>query len=73
MQKKASFTRYTADEVKAMIVRGEDRTDWVRAGATTEADIEAQIAADGEEAETWVDWTAASVEMPRLPFHGNDR
>ena len=65
MRKKEHTARYSADEVRAMTARGEDRTDWARAGATTEAEIEAQIAADPEEAGMRIDWAAASVEMPK--------
>ena len=39
-------SRYTADELLAMIARGESRTDTARVLAMTEAELEASIAAD---------------------------
>ena len=65
MRKREHTVRYAADQAEAMIARGEDRTDWARAGATTEAEIEAQVTADPEEAGMWVDWTAASLAIPK--------
>jgi len=45
--------------------RGESKSDWARAAAMTEAEIEAAVAADPEEAGMTVDWGRASVEMPQ--------
>ena len=64
MSRKERTARSTADELKAMLARGEDRTDWAWAAATTGAEVEAQIAADPDEAGLKVDWTKASVSLP---------
>jgi len=40
--------RYSADELAAMVARGDDRTDWDRVKRTTSAEIEAQAKADGD-------------------------
>ena len=65
MAKKEHIVRYTAEELQAMSARGEDRTDWVRAGATTQAELETQVASDPDEAGMIVDWASASVELPK--------
>jgi uncharacterized protein (DUF4415 family) len=44
MRKDESIKTYTAEELKAMRRRGEDRTDWAKVDAMTEADLERAIA-----------------------------
>jgi len=65
MVKKARIVRYSAEELRAMRQRGESKSDWARAAAMTDGEIEAAIAADPEEAGMTVDWSRASVEMPQ--------
>jgi hypothetical protein len=65
MAMKERIVRYSAEELQAMRRRGESKSDWARAAAITEAEIEAAIAADPEEAGMTVDWSRASVEMPQ--------
>ncbi len=65
MAKKKHIVRHSAEELQAMRRHGESKSDWTRAGAMTEAEIEAAIAADPEEAGMKVDWSRASVEMPQ--------
>src|ERR1039458_4179679 len=36
MERKGNTVRYTAEQIKAMIARGEDRTDWAKIDAMTE-------------------------------------
>jgi len=43
--------------------RGEDRTDWAKVDAMTEADLERAIAPDEDERD--LDWTRAELVMPR--------
>ncbi len=38
--------RYTAEELEAMILRGEDRTDWAAVDAKTEADLKRDTESD---------------------------
>jgi uncharacterized protein (DUF4415 family) len=65
MANKEHIVRYSAEDLQAKRARGESKTDWARAGAMTEAEIEASIAADPDEAGIVVDWSQASVEMPQ--------
>ena len=44
---------------------GETYTNWERVGATTQAEVEAQIAADPDEVGMVYDWADASIEMPK--------
>ena len=65
MRNKEHIVRYTAEELQEMRRRGETYSDWERAAATTYAEIEAQIAADPDEAGMIVDWDSVTTEMPR--------
>lgn len=42
-----------------------DESDWKRAEALTQEQIEAAIASDSDEADMIVDWSTASVELPQ--------
>ncbi len=63
MARKDDIRHYTADELAAMRRRGESRTDWAKVNATTEAELEASIAADPDDSHE-VDWTQAALGMP---------
>ena len=63
MVKKNDTRRYTADELAAMRARGESRTDWAKVKATTEAEIEASVVADPDDAHA-VDWSRAVMGLP---------
>ena len=65
MRKDESIRSYTAEELEAMRRRGEDRTDWARVDAMTEADLERAIAADEDERDLEPDWTRADLVLPR--------
>jgi uncharacterized protein (DUF4415 family) len=65
MRKDESMKSYTAEELKAMRRRGEDRTDWAKVDAMTEADLERAIAEDEDERDLDPDWTRAELVMPR--------
>ena len=69
MRKGADIRSYTADEIRAMRRRGEDRTDWARVDATTEADLERAIALDEDERDLEPDWTRAELVMPKQSVH----
>jgi uncharacterized protein (DUF4415 family) len=45
--------------------RGENYSNWEKAGAMTREEIEAQIAADPDEAGMVYDWDNATTEMPK--------
>jgi uncharacterized protein (DUF4415 family) len=65
MAKKENIVSYTDEELRAMRARGESKSDWARAAAMTEAQLEAAIADDPDEAGLVFDWSRASVEMPK--------
>ena len=65
MAKKEHIVRYSAEELADMIRRGESHTDWARQEAMTYDEIEAQIAADPDEAGMVYDWDNATTEMPK--------
>jgi uncharacterized protein (DUF4415 family) len=65
MAKKEHISRYSTDELQAMRERGESKSDWARAAAMTDSEIETAIAVDPDEACMAIDWTQASVDMPR--------
>jgi uncharacterized protein (DUF4415 family) len=65
MRKGESTRTYTADDLKAMRRRGEDRTDWAKIDAMTEADLERAIAEDEDQRDLEPDWTRAELVLPR--------
>ena len=65
MRKDESIRSYTAEELKAMRRRGEDRTGWAKVDAMTEADLQRAIAEDEDERDLGPDWTRAELVMPR--------
>src|SRR5262249_45540985 len=64
MKKKGDIARYSAEEISAMLARGESRTDWAAAKAITEEELEASIAADPDDIHEFIDWTQAVAGMP---------
>lgn len=72
MTRKGATARYTAEELKAMLARGEDRTDWAKVDATTAADIEQHAIEDGTVLpEGWED--TAIMGLPPRKQHINLR
>jgi uncharacterized protein (DUF4415 family) len=63
--KKEHIVSYSADELRAMRERGESQSDFARAAADTQKEIEASAAADPDEAGFVVDWSRASVKLPK--------
>lgn len=70
MRKKEHIVRYTDEELRAKLERGEDRSDWERAASLTEEEINAAIAEDADEAGLNVDWSSATVRFPLPPGAG---
>lgn len=63
---KESIVRYTAEEIEAMIARGESKTDWARVDAMTDEDIERAIADDPDWADfKEIDWSKAVLVIPK--------
>ena len=56
MRKQGNIVSYSAEELKAMVERGEDQTDWARVDALTEMQLEAAIASDAAWADIPRDW-----------------
>lgn len=48
--------RYTADELRAMVARGESKSDWQRVDSMTEAELEAAIADDPDWKDIPANW-----------------
>lgn len=46
MRKKSRIVSYTAEEIEAMLARGESQTDWARVDAKTQAELAADMASD---------------------------
>jgi uncharacterized protein (DUF4415 family) len=65
MPRKERIVTYSGKELAAKRRRGETRSDWARAAATTDQEIAADIAADPDEAGMVVDWDSVSVELPK--------
>ncbi len=64
MAKKETIERYTAEELRAMIARGEGQMDLAKIGATTEAEIEAQAAEEGDDYYFPPGWTQVYKGLP---------
>ena len=65
MAKRERITRYTAEDLADQRRRGDTRSDWAKAAALTSDEIEAQVAADSDEAGMVVDWDHVAVELPK--------
>ena len=60
-----NIVRYSADEIRQMIARGESKTDWARVDAMTDAEIEAQMRDDPDWADLIdFDWSNATIVYP---------
>ena len=72
MKKNGNIVSYSMDEIKEMIARGEDKTDYDR--VVTYEEIEAQIAADPELAvpDDWQDRIIANVDFSSIETIGRD-
>lgn len=64
MKKQERIVRYTDDELRAMIARGESCSDWERAASVSDEELEASIAADPDEAGMVLDWSTVSAKLP---------
>lgn len=65
MAKKEHIVKYTDEELAELVKREGTSSDGDRAGRMSQAEIEAQIASDPDEADMVVDWENSTVEMPR--------
>lgn len=65
MAKKEHIVKYTDEELAELVKREGSGSDWDKAASMTQAEIEAQVASDPDEADLIVDWENATVEMPQ--------
>ena len=65
MARKAHIARYTEKELKELVKKDGSRSDWKKAASMTNAQIEAAIADDPDEAGMIMDWENATVELPQ--------
>jgi uncharacterized protein (DUF4415 family) len=56
VKKDGDIVSYTAEELRAMIARGEDQTEWALVDAMTEEELEAAIDSDPDWADIPRDW-----------------
>ena len=62
---KENIVRYSLNEIRERIARGESKTDWARVDAMTDAEIEAQMRDDPDWADFIdIDWSTAKVVYP---------
>ena len=73
MAKKNDTVRYSAKKIKAMIARGDDKTDWSKVDEMTGARLETSIRADVDDIPGEPDWTQAIVGIPPPKDHINIR
>lgn len=58
-----NIRRYSADELRAMIARGESKTDWQAVRNMTEEELEASIASDPDWKDVPVDWYKDAIPV----------
>ena len=63
-----NIVTFTADELNAMIARGEDRTDWVKAASVPLPD-----GSDPDDAMEEIEWATTELPMPRPKAHASLR
>jgi uncharacterized protein (DUF4415 family) len=73
MRKNSGTGRYTAEQIKARIARGEDRTNWDKIDAVTGDQLEASIRADVDDVHGEPEWTQTIVGIPARKDHINIR
>lgn len=65
MKRSGTIVSYTSEEIKQLIARGEDQSDWARANAMTDAEVAAAIAGDPDEAGIVWDDSTISATPPK--------
>jgi uncharacterized protein (DUF4415 family) len=70
MQKKGTIVRATAEEIRAMIARGEDRSDWEASQRMSQAEVERLADEDdGPLSEGWEDTVVIGIPGRKEPVH----
>jgi uncharacterized protein (DUF4415 family) len=65
MKRKTSTASATAEKIGEMRRRGRVRSNWKKAAAMSKAEVEAAVASDEDEAGMVVDWSSATVDLPK--------
>jgi uncharacterized protein (DUF4415 family) len=65
MARKAHIVRYTEKELNELVKKDGSLSDWKKAASMTNAQIEAAIDDDPDEAGMIMDWENATVELPQ--------
>jgi uncharacterized protein (DUF4415 family) len=73
MRKKEDTVRHTAKQIRARIVRGEDRTNWNKIDAVTGTKLDESIRADVDDIRAEPDWTKSIDGIPAPKEHINIR
>ena len=73
MRKKSDTVRYTDEQIKTKIARGEDRTDWRKVNRVTGKTLKASIRADVDDIRGEPDWTQTVMGVPAPKDHINIR
>ena len=63
--KKGRIVSLTQRQAKQAIRRGESRSDWHAAAQMSDDEIEAHVAAEPEDEGAEVDWSGATIHIPR--------
>ena len=64
MRKSGRIVRSTQNEVEDRIARGENRTDWARVDAMSEAELEAAVASDPDADAAPIDPFCTYADVP---------
>jgi uncharacterized protein (DUF4415 family) len=64
MKKNGDTVSYTASELKELVAREGDQSDWAAAAAMRSEEVEAAIASDPDEASMVVDWSTVRRGAP---------
>ncbi|MEO5358367.1 MAG: BrnA antitoxin family protein [Nitrospirae bacterium YQR-1] len=64
MVRKEHIVKYTDKELSKLVEREGTLSDWYKAAGMTQAEIEACVASDSDEAEMVMDWDNVTVELP---------
>jgi uncharacterized protein (DUF4415 family) len=65
MVRKERIVRHTAEKLAGMTKRGETHSNWKKAAAMSDEQLEASIAADPDEAGMVMDWDSVAIELPK--------
>ncbi|CAN7316171.1 BrnA antitoxin family protein [Pararhizobium sp. LjRoot235] len=62
---KENIVRYSLEQIREKVAKGDDRTDWARVEALTDEDIKSAMRDDPDWAEFMdIDWSKATIVYP---------